>query len=207
MARHISVETAIEKNRIASDVAFVLLIEVDIVDETGDVVDHLRLARNSEDVVYGGETYTAANFEAKYKADVEEEPSLTFEANDMSGYIRSRMEAYGGGLGSECVVTVVNTGNLDQPPEIVETYQVTAASSQGYKVMFTLGVDNPLMIQWPKIKQTRDQCQWVFKGPRCKYAGAATKCSFTYAGANGCLAKNNTANFGGFRGLKPLYLR
>lgn len=207
MSRHLSVATAIEKNKIASDVAFVMLLDIAVRDEAGDVVEHLRLAKNSENLVYRGETYQAANFNVKFKADVEEEPTMSVDAQDPSGFIRERMEAYGGGIGSDCTMIVVNSGNLIQPPEIEETFTVVGASTQGFVVSFTLGVENPLNVRFPRIHQYRDQCPYVFKGERCRYAGAATKCDFTYDGADGCRAKGNQANFGGYRGLQSLYLR
>ena len=206
MARHISVATAIEKNKIASEVAFVMLLDITIKND-GDVVEHLYLAKNSENVVYRGQTWQAANFNVKYSQDVEADPTMSVDAQDPSGFIRERMEAYNGGIMSDCTMIVLNTGNLTQEPEVEETFMVTGASINGYSVSFTLGVENPLHIRFPRINQFRDQCPYTFKGERCRYVGAASRCSFTYDGANGCLSKGNQINFGGFRGLQSLYIR
>lgn len=202
MSRHLSVATAIEKNKIASDVAFILLLSIDIHDQLGDYVETLRLAKNSEDLVYQGDLYSAANFDADLRLDVEEEPSLTVNAEDPSGYIRERMETYGGGVGSACTMLVVNTGNITQPPEVSETFEVVSATSEGYKISFKLGMENPLTIRFPSRVQYRDQCPLIFKGGECRYAGADATCTYTFTD---CRDKENAANFGGFRGLQTLF--
>lgn len=202
MTRHLSVATAIEKNKIASDVAFILLLSVDIHDQLGAYIETLRLAKNSENITYQGAVYTAANFDADLKLDVEEEPSLTVTAEDPTGYIRERMETYGGGVGSECTLMVINTGNIEQPPEVQESFEVVGASTDGYKVSFKLGSENPLTIRFPSRTMYRDQCPLIFKGPECKYAGGDGTCTYTFSD---CRAKGNQSNFGGFRGLQTLF--
>lgn len=204
MSRHLSVATAIEKNKLASDKAFVLLLSVDIVTWEGDFVETLRLARNSENVSYKGHVYNAANFDASLDETVDEAATLQIDAEDPSGYIRDRMTYFHGGTGSSVTLTVVNTGNLEQPPEIEETFELIEASQTGYRVSFKMGVENLLTVRFPNLTQFKDQCTKTYKGPRCKYAGAMESCSFTYDGPNGCKAHENTANFGGLRGLQRL---
>lgn len=204
MSRHLSVATVIEKNKIASDKAFIVLLEIDISDDTGTFVETLRLARNSENYVYRGEAYQATNFTFDLKLDSESEPSLDVQADDPSGFIRQRMDIYGGGLGFECRLIIVNTGNPDQAPEIEEEFEVVGASTEGYTVSFSLGVTSALSERFPKRIQMRDQCPFIFKGELCRYAGSATSCSYTYDGENGCKAKGNQVNFGGFRGLQNI---
>lgn len=209
MSRHLSVATVIEKNLIASDKAFVLLLEIAIHDELGNFVENLRLARNSENVVYGPgeenpEPWLAANFSFDLKMDTTSDPTLNIQADDPSGFIREKMDLYGGGIGFACKLLVVNTGNLAQAPEIEEVFEVIGASAEGYTVSFSLGVPNALTIRFPRRTQMRDQCPFLFKGVQCQYAGEAPSCSYSYDGANGCKAKGNQANFGGFRGLQSL---
>ena len=204
MSRHLSVATVIEKNLIASDKAFVLLLAIEIHDELGGYVEHLRLARNSENVVYQGESYQAANFTFDLKMDTDSEPKLSIGADDPSGFIRQKMELYNGGLGFDCSLMIVNTGNLAQSPEIEEVFEVVGASAEGYNISFELGVPNPLGVRFPRRTQMRDQCPLRFKGILCKYAGASATCDYTRDGANGCGSKGNQLNFGGFRGLQNI---
>lgn len=201
---HLSVATAIEKNRLASDVAFVLLLDITVTDANKNTVEHLYLCRNSENVVYQGNQYIAANFEAKMDIDTGTDPRLQITASDPTGVIRDRMEVFGGGIGFEATLMVVNTGNLAQPPEIKETFQIINASQNGYDVSFTLGIPNPTMQRFPPRLQYRDQCTYQYKGLRCKYAGPMATCDYTRTGPNGCKAHGNEANFGGFPGMQNL---
>jgi phage-related protein len=204
MSAHLSVATAIEKNRIASDVAFVLLLDIAVTDDNGALVETLHLAKNSENIIYQGNQYTGANFDVKLDLDVDTEPKMVVSAEDPSGFLRERMEAYSGGVGFQVGLTVVNTGNLAQPPEMKESFEVTEAAASGYNVNFTLGIPSPVRLRFPTRLQFRDQCPFLYKGAQCAYAGSNPSCDFTYFGSNGCKAHNNEANFGGFLGLQNL---
>lgn len=206
MSRHLSVATVIEKNRIASDVAFIILAEIEVLDANGVKVETLRIARNTESLVYQDEVYDAANFSIDITEDVGEEPSLQISAEDPSGAIRERMDRYDGGIGFPVRVIIVNTGNLDQEPELLEEFQVVGSSTAGFQVNFNLGVDNPLYQRFPSRAQFKDQCPLRYKGLLCKYTGNLPSCSYTWEGANSCETHDNQANFGGFRGLKSMYI-
>lgn len=202
MARHLTVASAIDKNKIASENAWLILCTIEVRDEFGAPVETLRIVRNNEDIVYQGNTYTAAEFSIDFENAANEEPSMKFSAVDPTGAIRDRMEDYGGGVGFGVTLTVVNTGNLDAPAEIEEEFDVLSASAPGINLTWTLGSENPLKYQFPLRRQYRDRCPWVFKGPRCGYVGSDEACDFTLNGANGCRAKNNVRNFGGFPALR-----
>ena len=201
---HVSVATAIEINRLATDVAFVLVLDVTVVDLNGTFVETLHLAKNAENIIWNGNVYAASNFDVKLDMGTGTTPSFVVNARDPSGVIRSRMEMYEGGVGFAVTMSVINTGNLTQPPEIQETFQVVGAATSGFDVTLTMGVDNPLLFRFPQRLEFRDQCPFVYKGPRCKYAGGLATCDFTYFGANGCKFHANSANFGGFPGLQNM---
>jgi phage-related protein len=201
--RHVSVATAIEINRIASDVAIVTCMEIDIIDpDTLGLVETLRLVANNESLTYQGQVYTAANFEFSIKQEAGSAPDITVTAQDYSQEIQVRMQAYGGGVGFTVRLMEVNTGNLSQAPEIQETMKVIGASAKDYAVTFTLGAENPLTMRFPRRRQRRDRCPWVFRSAECGYTGGLTTCDFTLQGANGCAAHNNTTEFGGFPGIQ-----
>jgi lambda family phage minor tail protein L len=205
MVRHLTVATVIEANKIASETAFLELIEVDVKDREGAHVEYLRFCRNSENITFNGNVYQAANFTVSVQQAVNEEPRITFSARDPTGIIRARMEQYGGGVGFEVTYTIVNSARLDAPPEIDEKFLVVQASAPpNYEVNFVLGAENPLRQRFPLRTQYRDRCMWRYKGPRCKYAGDLETCSFTLNGENGCRAHDNVANFGGFPALQNL---
>lgn len=202
MARHLSVATVIEKNRVASSVAFVPLLAIKVKDpETGNIVETIRLAANSEGLVFQGETYTAASFKFTTKSSTGEVPELGVTIPDYTKIIQARMQAYGGGIGFEVVATIVNAGNLAQPAEIEENFEVIGADASDYVVSFKLGADNFLMRRFPYRRIFADRCLWRYKGAQCRYVGPLGTCDFTLNGTNGCSAHANSNRFGGFPGI------
>lgn len=204
MARHLTVATIIEAHQVASDVAFIELIDVEVLDSNGSFVEMLRFCKNTENITFDGNTYVAANFDLNIKNQAGEEPNISLTARDVTGIIRQSMENYGGGVGFNVTMTVVNTAKLSDPPEVQESFEVTSASANGVSVTFQLGAENPLRLGFPLGKHYRDRCRHKYKGARCKYSGGLASCDYSYDGANGCAAHSNQANFGGFRGMKNL---
>lgn len=204
MGRHLTVATILEVNRISSDVAFVEFVEVDVLNGSGALVETLRFCRNTENLVFRGNLYIAADFSFSVKQNAGEETNVQMSAFDPTGILRSRMEQFEGGVGFPVRLHIVNTAALNGPAEISETFQIIGASAKGYDVSIQLGAENPLRMRFPLGLQFRDRCRFVYKGGRCKYAGPLATCDYTYDGANGCTAHANQANFGGFRGLQPL---
>jgi len=202
MANHLSVATVIEKNKIASNYAMLMALEIEVINpDTGVAVEMLRLVNNSEAVVFQGNEYSAFKFDINLKAEKGAIPQVTIGVTDLSGEIQSRMQAYGGGVGFNVTVIVINMGNLTQPAEVSETYQITGATTEGYIVNWTLGAENPLTMRFPKRRQFRDRCAWRYKGVECAYVGPLASCDFTLQGPNGCAVHENTPRYGGFPGL------
>lgn len=204
MGRHLTVATILEVNRISSDVAFVEFVEIDVKNDAGTVIETIRVCRNTENLVFQGNLYVAADFTFTVKQMAGEETSVQMSAFDPTGVLRSRMEQYEGGVGFAVRLHIVNTAALNDPPEISESFQIVGASAKGYNVSIQLGAENPLRMRFPLGLQFRDRCRFVYKGSRCKYAGALATCDYSYDGTNGCAAHANQQNFGGFRGLQPL---
>lgn len=201
MAKHLSVGTVIEKNRIASENAFIILLQLDVKDENGDPVTTIRFCQNSENVVYGGETYYAGNFTLDFQNENGKEPAMSIAAQDQTKTLTQYVDAYDGLTDNEVIITVVNTGNIDGPPEMQETFKIVSSSIKNYVVTFQLGIESAVNKRFPNYRQFKDRCQWRYKGLRCGYAGAMTSCDYTLKGANGCVAHGNQNRFGAFPGL------
>lgn len=202
MANHLSVASVIDKNRITSETAWVVLLDIYVTDpNTRQVVETLHIARNDESIIFDGETYQAANFEINVDQQQGQVPRVTVTAQDQLGYLTARMEGMAGGVQSEVRMTIVNTARLDQPPEMQETFQILQSSSKDAVVSFQLGSENRLAIQFPKHTQWQDRCAWRFKGYGCQYSGSETQCDYTKNGPLGCKQKNNTINFRALPGL------
>ena len=204
MVAHLSVSTMIEKDKIASTVAFLTAMEIDVIDpEDVSLVKTLYLINNSEDVTYQTKLYIAARFTVDINVEPGSKPEMTVKAVDYTRAIQSEMQKYRGGIGFNVRMLVINSGNLTQKPEIEEQFSVIGATAGGYSVEFKLGAENPLARRFPFRLQFRDRCQWVYKGAECKYEGGLPTCDFTLQGADGCAVHSNSENFGAFPGIHP----
>lgn len=203
-AKHLSLATVVEKNRIASPVAFVTLLEVSVINnQTGSVDEVQYLCRNNEDILFQGNTYKKASFGYKIEHSSDGMPEVKLTIQDPTGSVLQKAEQYAGGVGWKVRFMLVNTGNLSQPPEIDESIHVIAGKVSSYALTLTLGARNPLRQRFPRRLQWRDRCSFRYKGDQCKYAGAMQTCDYTLQGANGCAAHGNEQNFGGFPGISP----
>lgn len=201
MSKHLSVGTIIEKNKIASEETFLILIDAEIKDEEGNYIDNIRFVKNSENILFQGNVYQASNFDININVEANTEPSISLVAQDQTRTLAQFIEAYGGLVDNQVTMIVVNSGNLEGPAEIQETFKIVGSSVDKYVVSFTLGTDSAVSKRFPQFRQFKDRCGWLYKSSRCGYAGALPKCDYTLNGANGCAAHNNISNFGGFPGL------
>jgi len=205
----LSVASIIEKNRLSSATPFVPLLDIEVVNpSTGVVVEALHICRNSEDITFQGETYAATPFDFDTKAESGGQSKVTLRVRDITKALQGRMQAYGGGIGFNVTLMIVNTSALTEPAEAVEYFQVIGASAQNYDVQFTLGAENAVTVTFPRRTQRKDFCQWRYKDPdTCAYAGALPSCDLTLQGPNGCGAHDNSPNFGGYPGINANGIR
>lgn len=202
MRKRLSLADVVEKNKIASANAFIALLEVQVIDPAnGSLVETLYVANNSEDVIYGGNTYVQMVFDIQVKAEAGAAPTVTLNVNDYSQAVMGRMQAYGGGIGFNVKLIIVNSGDLTQPSELEETFEVIGANASNYSVSWTLGAESTLTTIFPRRNQLKDRCTWKYKGTECGYVGALTSCDLSLQGANGCTAHSNSDRFGGCPGI------
>ena len=202
MSTNLSLASIVEANRLASEVPFLCLIDLEVVNpDTGAVVIVVHVVRNSEDITFNGNLYTAGSFDIQVKYEAGKMASVNLSVTDYTQHIQSLMEQYGGGIGSNVTLYVVNAANLAQGPEIQEFFQITSAVSSEYQQQFTLGAENVLMQTFPRRRQTKNFCSWRFKSPECGYTGSVATCDLTLQGVDGCESKSNSINFGAFPGL------
>lgn len=205
MPHNLTIDSIIDKNKVSSSNVFLILLEVEVRDTEGVLVDMVRIAKNSEDVVFETNTFTASNFELDIQIDALKEPSITLEAHDETKQLAQYVDAYDGLVGCNVRVIIVNSGGLTGPADIDEQMIVLSSSFSAYKLRFELGVESSVGLRFPNFRQFKDICFKKFKGPRCQYAGPDATCSYSRTGTNGCIAKNNEINFGGFTGINELF--
>jgi phage-related protein len=208
MPTSFSILNAIEKNQLASGNAFLVLLEIQLVDSTtNQIVDTVYVVNNNEDVVYKLQTYTAFPFDVQLSKDANGIPEVTLNATDYQKTLLTQLNALQGATGSIVIMRVVNSGNLSADPEMEEWFDVVGSNANDFKISIKLGAENPLQRRFPAMLQMRDRCRWHYKSAECGYTGPITSCSLTLQGANGCSVHNNSIRYGGFPGLKGRGIR
>jgi phage-related protein len=202
MTKSLSVASVIEKNKISSGTPWLICLDIAVVDPTTrQTVEMIYLVRDTETITFNGHEYTPASFDVQLSDLPGSQTSVQLAINDYTGAIQSQMQQYGGGVGFNVTISVVNAGNLTQPPEVVEYFAVTASSSTNWVCTFTLGAENALTKTFPLRLQTRDFCQSVYGSTVCGYQGNLPTCDLSLNGANGCKVHANQANFSAFPGI------
>lgn len=97
MPKSLSLATAVDKNRIASDNVYLLLLEVDIMNaQTGKLSETIYIVNNNENVTFGGTEYQAIPFECELTQDKDTAPTATLTVYDFTQSIIAALTTEGG---------------------------------------------------------------------------------------------------------------
>lgn len=165
-------DLVIEKNKIATNSAWLVLLHIKMNDPDESI---LRFVRNTEDVVFLGETYLAFPFEIDQtmqdsKGQI---PSISLRISNATRLFYEKLELYEGGIGSVVTIAVVNSAYLglgEQYAELVMTFDVIGCTATQQWCTFVLGAPNPLLKRFPKYRYISSHCGWKFGGIECGYS-------------------------------------
>ena len=195
MALDLSAAAILEKNKLASDAPWLILLELALEGTT------IRVVRNTEDITWpsaGGDVYTAFPFDLDELGETArgEIPQFGIRISNVSRVMQSYFESSGGAVGSTVTLRVVHADHLDlTTAEVEEVFTVTESRADAMWVSLTLGIANPMMMRFPRNRYLKTHCRWKFKSTECGYTGSETTCARTLTA---CMALDNTARFGGF---------
>lgn len=182
----------LEKNKLASDGAWIILVEITV--SPGLI---LRLCRNTEDIVWNGETWVAFPFELEppRQSASGEIPNFTVKVSNVTRTVEGYIEEAGGGVGAQVRLMVVMSEHLDlTTPELDEEFSVQSTAYDEQWVSFTLTGAVDLFRRVPLRRFLKNFCPFQYKGPECKAASALPECDKSFSA---CQARNNSARFGG----------
>lgn len=174
------------------------------------VEEIIRLVNNTEDVVYGGNTYTKCNFKLgpwEYTVSGRlPHRTLSITNIEVTEYMLPYVDEYDGAIGSIVVITPVNSEHLevDMSSKAMEFMILQSSPSEKW-IAFKLGAPNPL-IQRLQDRYFANYCKYVshFKGAKCGYSGAEIICNRTLSQ---CKEYGNQTRFGGEPGLRSKTVR
>jgi len=201
MARNLPVNIITEANELDSKGAWLVLLDITLPDST-----QLYLVKNTENITYNGQEYTATEFNlslnsSKGKGQL---PQLTLSIENVTHVLESYIEATNGGVGSTVVLRVVNSEHLTENySELEMTFTVVGTQVNANYVSWQLGIVSPTLMRFPLYKYNPLMCGYKFKSARCGYTGTDTTCDRTL---DACRQKGNSKRFGGYVGLhNPAY--
>jgi lambda family phage minor tail protein L len=194
--KSLSAALILEKNKLATPNPWIVLLDIKLPDDS-----MIYVARNTEDVVFNGHTYTAFPFEIEptKESSKGEIPTVTLRVSNVTQIFQGYVEAQDGGIGSTATVRVVNAALLSESyAELEMVFDILATACDAYWISFTLGAPNPLRHAFPPQRYLASHCRWKFKSEECAYTGASTICKRTL---DYCRQLGNSKRFGGFPGL------
>lgn len=195
--KSISSTLTIEKNRIATENPWLVLLDIALTDN----VTVFNLVANTEDIVYQTRTYTACPLDIvpPRESAKGEIPTITLRVANVTRVLQGYLEQLNGAIGSSVTLRIVNAAYLaENYADLEMTFEVLSASCNAQWVSFTLGAPSPLQRRFPMHRFIAGYCNWQFKSAECAYSGADAECR---RNLSACQAKGNSRRFGGFPGL------
>lgn len=185
----LSQASIIEKNKIATDGVWLMLLQLAIPGE-----ETIRLVNNTDNVTFQGNEYTAFPFSLEdINEDGKERPNVQLRISNVTGTIQAYAETHSGLTGAKVTVLVYNT-NVPDVIEAEEHFVITGTSADVNWLAFTLGTDFSFTRRFPPVRIMKDYCPFKFRGAECGYRGSVTSCNKTLTA---CRAMGNQSRFGG----------
>jgi lambda family phage minor tail protein L len=181
----------LEKNKLASDGAWLILLEITI--RSGII---LRLCRNTDDLLWNGEIWTAFPFELDEpkQSGNSELPRFAVRVSNVTRAIEGYIEREGGGVGAQVRMLVVMSNHLDSAPVLDEEYSVQSTSCDQEWVTFNLSGSINLFRRVPERRFLKNFCPFQYKGMECKASSSLPTCDKIL---KACRARGNAVRFGG----------
>lgn len=184
-----------EKNKLSTDSAFLILLDIDIKTEV------VRICYNTDDIVWNGNLYTAFPFDLGEVSEDDSgtDPSVELKVSNVERSMQYIIEDAKGANGYNVILRVVNSLNLDSDLCEIEEHWVVQKTSvtEGY-VTFTLGTEYSSRTRRPLNRYMKNNCPFKYKGIRCGYNGDMPNCNHTLTD---CRQHGNSVRFGGFPGI------
>ena len=171
-----------------------------------------RIARNTADIVYGGDDFPKGNFDPPKQSSSGDGsvPKVVLSvAQDRDSVLENIINATKGGTNG--IVKIIRTCEkfLTSPvAELEADFDILTAGSNTEWVIFSLGMPDPLIQRIPLWLYSSKVCPYatpsLFKGVRCQYIGAYPTCTGLL---EDCFTKGNIVHWGAEVGLDPNAVR
>ena len=178
MPKSISTDLIEEANEQLSDSAWLTLLKITTSDSS---VYHY--VKNTEDITYNGDTYTALPFSIESVSETTDGslPTFAISISNVDYMIQSIIEqdAPNFGSGWDVEVMIVNSSYLDTvTPDLHQKYKTISVTCDANNCSFNIGMANPVRMLFPSVSYSPNFCQRTFKdvSTGCDYAGGDVEC-------------------------------
>lgn len=159
----------LQKNKLASDDAFLIFVEV----SCPSLHEPIHLVRNTAPVTWREVEWTPFPIEMDSSSeDGKTIPSLNLKISNCGGIVQQYIQQYNGLADSEVKIFVALASNLSSPvPEFELDFLITSTKYDEQWIVFTLGASSELVNRFPTNKYIADFCPFVCGDIRCAYTG------------------------------------
>jgi len=195
--RVLSSASLIEKNKLATDSAWLILLEIGF-------TEPIQIIANNEDVLWDSKTWQAFPFEVDTigESGKGEIVSVGVKVSNVTGEIQQIVESLNGANNTPVVVRVINTVTATTTPDLELNFVVDSSSFDEQWLTFKLTGGVCLTRRVPQWRYLQNFCRFTerYGGIECGVS-AATKVTFpTCNGTNAnCIERGNAVRYGGFR--------
>lgn len=185
----------VTKNKLHDDGSALVLVEINFSTDT------LRLVRNTENITWNSEIWSAFPFEIDQIGEAKngEASHIQIKVSNISRAVQAFIEEYDGGVDADVIIRVVHSKHLNEVlPLLRLDTKVINTSADSHFVSFTLGSIRIWNLRFPRNKIMKNYCRWRFKSSQCGYVGPENLCNKTLSQ---CRVYNNSPRFGGFPGV------
>lgn len=172
-----------ERHKLASGEPWLLLLDLVYpgAANPGATQQHVRLVRNLDPVTFdagdgnGPQLYTPFNFELGDVTSTTQGsyPESSIKVSNVMRVLQTTIEAYGGVVGANLNLYVVNAANPAGEPELALAFTVLQTTCDVKLVTFKLGACSPLRRLFPLFMYRPNYCIWQYKGLQCGYVDPA----------------------------------
>lgn len=171
-----SVAGILEKNKLANDKPFLLLLEIE-----KDGLEVIRLVRDNQDCIWNNNIFQCFPFEFdNIKEDGKTLPGLNLKVCNTNGLIQSYVQKESGFCDAKVKIMVVHAAHLENIfPELTMDFVIQSTKYDENWITFVLGAANDYKYRYPVWKYMNNICPYKFKDIQCGYSGEAVECDNT----------------------------
>jgi phage-related protein len=192
----LSLASTIEKNRLSTTGADLILLEIKL-------STPIYIVNNNANITWNSQEWLAFPFKlGSINYDGKETPNITLNVSNVTRSVGAALATVKGGGGTEVIMRVINSKLLSEPAMYEEYFVVKDSGRDGTWCSITLGVKDEGQKRFPEKRVMKNFCSYIsstgFKGIECAYNGAETTCDGTLTR---CRALGNSARYGGYPGV------